>query len=103
MLDQVVADLVAAADPVRIIMFGSTARGTAGPDSDIDLLVVLDEVPASGSVDATIELRRAISVRGPFQVHVTDVAEVARRGHLRGWVMYPALHGEGVVLHERRS
>ena len=28
-------------DPLRIILFGSWARGDARPDSDIDLLVVL--------------------------------------------------------------
>lgn len=30
-------------DPVRVILFGSHARGEAGPDSDWDLLVVLDD------------------------------------------------------------
>ena len=28
-------------DPDRIILFGSHARGEAGPDSDVDLLVVM--------------------------------------------------------------
>jgi predicted nucleotidyltransferase len=29
-----------------VLLFGSWARGDAGPESDIDLLVVLDEVPS---------------------------------------------------------
>jgi transcriptional regulator with XRE-family HTH domain len=29
-------------DPRMVILFGSHARGTAGPDSDVDLLVVMD-------------------------------------------------------------
>src|SRR6202035_2310656 len=29
-----------AADPVKIVLFGSRARGDAGPDSDFDFLVV---------------------------------------------------------------
>lgn len=35
--------------PYRILLFGSHARGTAGPQSDIDLMVVLDsdEIPRS--------------------------------------------------------
>ena len=33
-------------DPERVILFGSHARGEAGPDSDIDLLVVM---PVKGS------------------------------------------------------
>ena len=30
--------------PQKIVLFGSYARGTAGPDSDIDLLIVLQTV-----------------------------------------------------------
>jgi len=30
--------------PLRITLFGSRARGDAGPDSDVDLLVVLPQV-----------------------------------------------------------
>ena len=29
--------------PRRIVLFGSAARGEAGPNSDIDLLVILDD------------------------------------------------------------
>ena len=29
--------------PQRVILFGSTARGEAGPDSDFDLLVIVDD------------------------------------------------------------
>lgn len=39
-LDEVVHRLVAALDPVAIYLFGSRGRGTAGADSDFDLLVV---------------------------------------------------------------
>ena len=39
-LDEVIRRIVAVANPERIILFGSAARGDAGPDSDLDLLVV---------------------------------------------------------------
>lgn len=39
-LDEVIRRIVAVARPERIILFGSAARGDAGPDSDLDLLVV---------------------------------------------------------------
>jgi len=32
--------------PERVILFGSHARGEAGPDSDVDLLIVM---PVEGS------------------------------------------------------
>lgn len=35
--------VVATYAPRRVILFGSHARGEAGPDSDLDLLVVLDD------------------------------------------------------------
>ena len=32
--------IVEAADPDKIVLFGSCARGTMGPGSDVDLLVI---------------------------------------------------------------
>ena len=40
-LRRLVNQIVAEARPLRIILFGSRATGTARPDSDIDLLVVM--------------------------------------------------------------
>ena len=42
-LPGIVQRIVEAAHPVRIILFGSTARGTAGPESDVDVLVVVQD------------------------------------------------------------
>lgn len=39
-LDDIVRRLRAAGSPQRIVLFGSHARGTARPDSDLDLLIV---------------------------------------------------------------
>ncbi|MBI4321188.1 MAG: nucleotidyltransferase domain-containing protein [Chloroflexi bacterium] len=45
-LAEVVRRLVDAFQPERIYLFGSVARGEAGPDSDYDLLVVVqDDAP----------------------------------------------------------
>lgn len=45
-LDDVIWRVVAVAQPEKIILFGSAARGRMGPHSDLDLLVV------RGGVDA---------------------------------------------------
>lgn len=45
-LAEIVSRLVEAYEPERIYLFGSEARGDAGPDSDFDLLVVVpNEAP----------------------------------------------------------
>ena len=45
---QVVAQIVALAQPLRVILFGSAVSGKMGPDSDLDFLVVVpdDRQPA---------------------------------------------------------
>ncbi|MGO9008844.1 MAG: nucleotidyltransferase domain-containing protein [Bryobacteraceae bacterium] len=46
-LGEVVRRLSEVYHPLRIYLFGSAARGDAGPDSDYDLMVILpDEAPA---------------------------------------------------------
>jgi len=42
-LDQLVHQIVGLAKPLRVILFGSTARGAPSPDSDLDVLVVMPE------------------------------------------------------------
>ena len=39
-LDAAIERIVAVAKPDRVILFGSAARGTADPQSDLDLLVI---------------------------------------------------------------
>jgi uncharacterized protein len=97
----VVADLAAAAQPLRVLLFGSVARGVDGPDSDIDLLVVLPEIERSRRHDLTVKLARAITAPVPVDLLVTDPAEIAERGDLPG-ILRVALR-EGRVVHERAA
>jgi predicted nucleotidyltransferase len=53
--------------PERVILFGSHAYGTAGPDSDVDLLVVMD-TPLRAR-QQRLEISRAISPR-PFAMDI---------------------------------
>lgn len=96
---EVVADLAEVADPLKIILFGSVARGEAGPHSDIDLLVVLPEAPEQ-RWKAAGRLHAAVTTPVPVDILVTDPDEIARRGHLQGSALRPALT-EGVVVYER--
>ena len=42
-IDQLVERVVALVNPLKIILFGSAARGEMGPDSDLDVLIVMPE------------------------------------------------------------
>jgi predicted nucleotidyltransferase len=42
-IKQLVQQIVAEAHPLRIVLFGSVVSGKFGPDSDIDLLVVMPD------------------------------------------------------------
>ena len=41
LLERVVRIIVESVHPIQIILFGSTARGDHGPNSDLDLLIVM--------------------------------------------------------------
>ena len=54
-VDEVVRRLVEHYQPERIYLFGSSARGDARPESDLDFLVVLpDETPRERFLDGKI-------------------------------------------------
>lgn len=42
-LDRLVQTIVTSVRPLRIILFGSAVRGEMGPDSDLDVLVVMPQ------------------------------------------------------------
>ncbi|NLF31199.1 MAG: nucleotidyltransferase domain-containing protein [Planctomycetes bacterium] len=47
MVKDMVARLVDEFHPWRIYLFGSQARGAAGPQSDVDLMVIVDDLTES--------------------------------------------------------
>ena len=59
-LRKIVDGVLSVADPERIVLFGSRARGEAGPDSDYDVLVVEPRAPGAGTARRSGTLRRAI-------------------------------------------
>ena len=70
LLDSVVAYF----HPRQVILFGSAARGEAGPGSDFDLLVVLDDDAPTEMLTAKAaqEARRILRgepVRNPVNLH----------------------------------
>ena len=100
-VDVLVERLVAAFDPVKIVLFGSVAAGTDGPDSDIDLLVVLDDAPRDARRRIMVEMRRATrGIAAPHDLLVTSSADLDRLGGCPGATEYePVAHG--LTVYER--
>jgi predicted nucleotidyltransferase len=96
MIDRIVQDF----HPLRIILFGSHARGDTRPDSDIDLLVVFPQV--ANKRLAAVAIRRILADLPVCKdVVVTTPEEITRRGNLVGTILRPALR-EGKVLYLTR-
>jgi uncharacterized protein len=98
-----VETLVAEFDPASIILFGSVAAGSDGPESDIDLLVVLDHAPVSDRRRKMVEMRRATrAIAAPHDLLVTSVSDLERNSSQPGTTEYePAQNG--VAVYERAA
>lgn len=85
--------------PDKIILFGSRAPGDAGPDSDVDLLVLM---PVEGSTrEKAVEIGVALhEFDAPKDVIVVRPEEFAWRKEVVGTIEWPAVR-EGKVLYAR--
>jgi predicted nucleotidyltransferase len=88
---------------VRIVLYGSVARGADGPDSDVDVLVVADDSRSdlrdgldTIAFDLTMELRRAVV----FVLYPTATYDIARA---HGSEFVRAVEREGEVLWTRSA
>ena len=96
-LDEVIERIVEVAQPERIILFGSAARGEMGPHSDVDLLIVKDhENPLDLMGEIHMRLR---GVGVAVDVLVVTPRAVARYRNSHAVVIKPAL-AEGKVVYE---
>ena len=96
-LEDIVQRIVAVAQPDKIILFGSAARGDMGPNSDVDLLVVKDTEDTRGL--AARIYRRLRGVRVAVDAVVVAPAHVERYKDSHALVIKPALQ-EGTVVYE---
>jgi addiction module HigA family antidote len=103
MLDEIVARIVEAVDPDRIVLFGSAARGEAGPSSDVDLLVVDREPfgPGRSRRGRLRRIREALAGSGVAKdILLFSADEIERWRHSPNHVVARALQ-QGRVLFAR--
>ena len=87
--------------PEKIILFGSYARGDAGPDSDADLLIVMN----SGKNRRLRKIEILSNLAGiglPKDIVIVTPEELEKYADKIGTIVYPALR-EGKILYEKAS
>jgi predicted nucleotidyltransferase len=92
-IDRMVRRIVNRFDPESVVLFGSRARGEAGPDSDVDLLVVM---PVQGSKRRKrVEIRVALhKIHWPQDILLATPEECALASLIPGSIVRSAAWGQ---------
>jgi len=101
LLDEVVRRIVEVVQPLRIIFFGSVAKGRMGPDSDLDIVVVVrDGVHRRRTAQAIYKSPSGLGV--PKDIVVVAESDIEAHANNPSLVIYPALR-EGKELYRAVS
>ena len=101
LLERVVQRIVVTAQPEKIILFGSRARGDDRPDSDIDILVIQESAEPGYRRDAALYLALA-GLNAPVDVITYTPEEIS------DWSAVPqafitTVVREGKVVYENKG
>ncbi|HXJ97158.1 MAG TPA: nucleotidyltransferase domain-containing protein [Terriglobia bacterium] len=101
LIAEIVRRIVGRADPDKIIIFGSRARGDARPDSDVDVLVIKESDEPGYRRDAAL-YRALAGLNAPVDVLIYTPEEI------REWSAVPQAFAttalrEGQVVYEREG
>lgn len=100
LLEHVTKTIVERFQPRRIMVFGSHARGEAGPDSDLDLFIEMDT--PRRPPERAIEVSEVFGLRTwPMDIVVYTPEEVGRLQRVSGTLL-SVIEKEGKVLYEQR-
>ena len=88
--------LALAAPQACIILFGSHARGSAGPRSDVDILVIEPDVD-NAAIESVRLMREVRDLRLPLEIVVVSERDAEDWREVRGSLMHAAMT-EGRVL-----
>jgi predicted nucleotidyltransferase len=97
-LAEIVRRLVQIYEPERIYLFGSKARGDAGPDSDYDLLIVVPDKAPPERRDSKLAYRALWDTGAAADVIVWEQSRFERRARVVCSLPATVLR-EGLVLY----
>ena len=101
LIDELLRRIVAAVQPNRIILFGSAARGQMGPNSDLDVLVVMPDCVHRRQTAHTI-YRKLLGLGFAKDIVVATESDIRDYGDNPSLVLFPALR-EGKELYPVRQ
>ncbi|MCG3153343.1 MAG: hypothetical protein GEEBNDBF_02655 [bacterium] len=93
--------LVRQFDPEQVVLFGSRARGDAHPDSDTDVLVVMD--CAGSPLRQAQEIRLSIPVSFPLDLIVVTPSYAASQRLRTYYDFIQEVDEEGMLLYGRHA
>ena len=98
LLDEAVRRILKVLQPRRIILFGSAARGNMGPDSDLDIMIIMPD--GVHRRKAAQKASRALFDLGiPKDIIVVTESDVENYGKNPSLVIAPALSEGREIYH----
>jgi predicted nucleotidyltransferase len=98
LLAEIVGRLVLAYDPLFVYLFGSRARGDAGPDSDYDIMLVVPNDAPEPQRLSTLAYQVLWGLKEAGDILVWTQARFDKSSHLRSSLSGTVLR-EGRLLH----
>ncbi len=96
-IGQVVEQIVEKFKPQKIILFGSYARGNPRPESDVDLLVVMETPLKQSQIE--LEIHRYLNVMFGLDLIVYTPKRLKERVEMGDWFIRDILR-DGKVLYD---
>ena len=98
LLEEAVRRILSVLRPRRIILFGSAARGNMGPDSDLDIMIIMpDDVHRRKAVQ--MASRALFDLGMPKDIVVVTESDVKNYGTNPSLVIAPALSEGREIYH----
>lgn len=94
-IQELISRIAARFHPQRIILFGSYARGEPQPESDVDLLVVMDS--DLRETEQALQIRQHVNPRFGVDILVVSPSRLEERLKLGDWFLREVIETGRVV------